>query len=105
MIKNIELQGKIVKIEYILPDKIKKFLRKNNLDENKLLKDGTWKQSLQEDFFQRKVSFAKAKLVINYLRLTQDNQIRVPLEGLVQGKKVCSATWVKGSFFKEFSIG
>ena len=84
MNKDIELDGKIVKIEFILPDEIKKFLEKNNLDENQLLKDYKWEQSIYEDLldenYKVRNNFEKAKLVINYIHITQDNQIRVTPE-------------------------
>ncbi len=79
MIKDVELDGKIVKIEFILPDQIKKFLHKNNLDENRLLKDYKWEQCIYEDLLDEnhkvRNDFEKAKLVINYIHVTQKNQL------------------------------
>ena len=109
MIKNIELDGKIVKIEYVIPDEIKKFLEKNNLDENQLLKDYKWEQCIYEDLLDEnhkvKNSFEKAKLVINYINITQDNQIRIPPEDFAKGKLIGVGNWSKGTFFEDFSIG
>ena len=109
MIKDIELDGKIVKIEYILPDEIKKFLKKNNIDENQLLKDYKWEQCIYEDLLDQnykvKNNFEKAKLVINYIHINQDNQIRVPPEKFAKGKSIGGGNWSKGTFFKDFSIG
>ncbi len=109
MNKDIELDGKIVKIEFILPDEIKKFLEKNNLDENQLLKDYKWEQSIYEDLldenYKVRNNFEKAKLVINYIHITQDNQIRVTPEDFTKGKRLVSGNWGKGTFFDDFSIG
>ena len=109
MIKDMELDGKIVKIEYILPDEVKKFLRKNNLDENQLLKDYKWEQCIYENLLDEdhkvKNNFDEAKLIINYIHINQDNQIRVPPENFAKGKPIGGGNWSKGSFFKNFSIG
>ena len=109
MIKDIELDGKIVKIEYILPDEIKKFLKKNNIDENQLLKDYKWEQCIYEDLLNEKYkvknNFEKAKLVINSIHISQDNQIRVPPEKFVKRKFIGGGNWSKGTFFEDFSIG
>jgi hypothetical protein len=109
MIKDIELNGKILKIEYILPDEIKKFLVKNNIDENQLLKDYKWEQCIYEDLldenYKVRNDFDKAKLVINYIHFSQDNQIRVSPENFAKGKRLVSGNWSQGTFFKDFSIG
>ena len=109
MIKDIELDGKTVKIEFILPDEIKKFIKKNNIKENQLLKDCKWEQCIYEDLLDQnykvKNSFEKAKLVINYIHITQDNQIRVSPNNFAKGKSIGGGDWCKRTFFDKFSIG
>ena len=122
MIKDINLSGKLVEIEFILPEKIKKFLKKNNLDENQILKSHKWEQNLYEDLLDKNHQvnndFEKATVVINYINISQDNQIRVPPEDFAKEekenkrkkekpirKKIGSSTWNKGAFFKNFAIG
>ena len=105
----MELDGKIVKIEYIIPNEVKKFLEKNNIDENQLLKDYKWEQCINEDLLDENHKLRndseKVKLVINYIHITQDNQIRVSPEDFANGKSLVSGNWTRGSFFKDFSIG
>ncbi len=109
MIKDIELDGKNVKIEYIIPDRIKKFLRENNINENKLLKHYKWDQSIYEDLldenYKVKNDFKRAKLIINYLYINQNNKIRIQPENFAKGKSISKVNWSKGTFFKDFSIG
>ena len=109
MIKDVELGGKVIKVEFILPDKIKQFLLDNNLDESLLLEDYKWEQSIHESLldenYKVKNNFQKAKLVINYLHTAQDNQIRVSPQNFVKGKPIGGGNWAKGTFFKNFSIG
>jgi len=109
MIKDIELDGKIVKIEFIVPDEVRKFLNKNNIDENQLLKDYKWEGCINEDLsdenYKPRNDFETAKLVINYIHISQDNQIRVHPESYSKGKRLSSPLWHKGSFFRDFSIG
>lgn len=109
MIKDIELDGKIVKIEFVIPNEIKKFLQKNSIDENQLLKDYKWEQCIYEDLldknFKVKSNFEKAKLIINYIHITQNNQIRVAPENYAKGKSIGGGNWSAGTFFDNFSIG
>ena len=109
MIKDIELDGKIVKIEYIIPNKIKKFLEENNLDENQLIKSYKWEQCIYEDLLDEnhkvRNDFKKARLVINYIYISHDNQIKVSPEDFTKSKLLVSGTWIKGTFFKDFSVG
>jgi len=109
MIRKINLSGKIVQIEFILLEEIKKFLQKNNIDENQLLKDYSWEDKIIEDLTNEnqeiKNDFGKAKLVINYIHISQNNQIRVKPENFAKGKRLITGNWTKGSFFEDFSIG
>lgn len=109
MIKDINIDGKIVKVEIILPDKIKEFLQKNNLDDKKILNDYKWEQCICEDLLDKNLEirkdFEKAILVINYIHITQDNQIRIPSEDFAKGKKICDGNWSKGTFFDKLSMG
>ena len=109
MIRDIELDGKIVKIEFVLPDEIKKFLIKNNIDENQFLKSYKWEEYIWEDLLNKnyeiKNDFKKAKLIINYIHIKQNNQIRVPPENYAKWKYIGGGTWTKGNFSKDFSIG
>ena len=109
MIIDVELDGKIVKIELVLPNEVKKFLQKNSLDENQLLKNLEWGRHIKEDLLDdnNKIlnDFEKAKLFINYIHINQNNQIRIPLKNFSSGKRLVSVSWTKGTFFDDFSIG
>ena len=105
----IKLDGKFVKIEYIIPDEIKAFFIKNGMDEKRILKDYKWEQCIYEDLLDEnhnvKNDFESATLVINYIHINQENHIRVSLKDFAKRKCVGSGNWVKGTFFREFSIG
>ena len=109
MFKDVNLDGKIVKIEFVLPAEIKKFLRKNNIDEDKFFKNPRWEQCIYETLldenFEVRNYFKKAKLVIDYIHIAQDNQIRVPPESFTKGKCIGSANLTKGFFSMDFSVG
>ena len=109
MFKNVNLDGKIVKIEFVLPAEIKKFLRKNNIDEDNLFKNPKWEPYIYEDLLDKNYKvrndFIKAKLVITYIHISQNNQISVPPEKFVKGKFIGGGNWSKGTFFEDFSIG
>ena len=87
MIKNIKLDGKIVHFELFFPNEIKEFLSKNNIDENELLNNENWTDYIIEDLEQYKIiDFEKAKIVINYIHIDQNNQIRVNPENIKKEK-------------------
>lgn len=99
MIKNIKLDEKIVHFELFLPLEIKAFLRKNNIDENELLNNENWTDCIIEDLEQYEViDFEKAKIVINYIHIDQNNQIRVDPKIFSKGENIVkSSTTSKGS--------
>ena len=109
MIIDVELDGKTVKIELFIPDEIKKFLQKNTLDKDQILKNSEWERHIQEDLLDdnNKIvnDFERAKLVINYIHIDQDNQIRISPRNFSSGKRLFSINSTKGTFSKKFSIG
>lgn len=105
MINKIKIKGKIFNLNYILPEKIKDFLKNNNINENDLLKDYGWESHIEEDLFDQDIKGKNLVLVINYIHITQQNQIRLNPEEYAKGKKLVSPSWTKGSFFQKFSIG
>ena len=109
MIIEVKFDGKTVKIKFFIPDEIKKFLQKNALDEDQILKNQKWERYIQEDLLDddNKIvnDFERAKLVINYVHIDQDNQIRISPEDFSSGKRLASVNSTKGTFFENFSIG
>ena len=100
MIKNIKLDGKIVQFELFLPKEIKEFLSKNNINEKELLNNEIWTDCIVEDLEQYEIiDFEKAKIVINYIHINQNNQIRVNPENFCKGKNI-----VKSSFHTKGDI-
>ena len=99
MIKNIKLDGKNVHFELYLPNEIKEFLSKNKINENELLKNENWTDYIIEDLEKYEViDFKKAKIVINYIHIENDNQIRVNPENFSKGKNIVkSSTIIKGN--------
>jgi hypothetical protein len=106
MMRDIEIGGKIVQFEFVVPEEVREFLQRNALDENQFLKDYKWEQCILEDVEGVKViDFGKAKLVINYLHISQDNQVRVSPEQFAKGKKRGGGNWDKGTFSDIMSVG
>jgi len=107
IIKSIKLDEKTVHFELFLPEAIKNFLNKNGIDENELLNNENWNDYIIEDLEQYEViDFEKAKVVINYIHISQNNQIRVNPEDFSKGKNIVkSSTIDKGGFSNIFSLG
>jgi len=115
MIKEIEIDGKNIEIEIIIPEEVKKFLEKNKINENRILENPLWEEGhTYEDYDENGVedgilgkNLKKAKVIINYIHITNENQIRVPPENFSNGKVMKTANISKGDFapFTEFSIG
>ena len=112
MIKKIKLDGKIVHFELFLPNEIKEFLSKNNIDRNELLNNKNWADYIIEDLEQYEViDFKKAKIVINYVHIDQNNQIRVNPENFSKGKNIVKSSTINkgdissGAISNIFSLG
>jgi hypothetical protein len=107
MIKNIKLDGKIIKFELFLPKKIKEFLDKNKIDKKEIFNNENWEGIIIEDLEQYEViNFKKAKIIINYIHITHNNQIRVNPEEFSKGKNIVkSSSFCKGFFSNIFSLG
>ena len=109
MMKDIELEDKTFRVEYIIPEEIKKFLQKNKVNLDKIIKNDKWErfiyESLLDNKFKLRKDFKKLKVVINYIHVARDNQIRVAPERFAEGKQLCSPMCSKGVLFKDFSTG
>lgn len=109
MIKNIKLDGKIVKFNLFLPKVLKEFLSKNKIDKNKLLNNENWTDYLIEDLEEYEIiDFNNAKVVINYIHIDYDKQIRINPKDFSKGKDIGGGTISKGgnsSISENFSLG
>jgi hypothetical protein len=111
-VKNIKLDGKVVKFELFLPNEIKEFLSKNNIDVNDILNNENWTDYIIEDLEQYEtIDFEKAKIIINYIYINQNNQIRVNPEDFSKGKNIVKSSTISkgdvsnGAISNIFSIG
>ena len=66
-----------------------------------------WEKCILEDLEKYKtIHFRKMKLVINYIHISQSNQVRVQPKNFAMGKIIVkNSTWTRGTFFGDFSIG
>lgn len=110
MIKKFKLDGKIRYFELFLPPKIKEFLNKNKISENKILNNKNWEDHIIEDLEKYEtINFEKAKIVIRYIHINQNNKININPKNFSKGKTIVeSSTIVKGgeyTFSDIFSVG